>query len=399
MLKWCHAVYKNPSKVPSVVTQCKESQFEGHSYQILDTSFREEVNVVAMASFSLQKTKESRMNRRQICHLYLDGPQVILAKQEIKQENRQYQAWIRNTKTVLQNMQKLELHKIKDYKNVWESSIESFVKELNMKNVGLLKECKRRTKEISCLEALLEEIQEENAEMTDTIDAFNQLAEISAESIYSSTETIVPEATSTKYVRRISKESGYSSGESIYNSTETIVGEEPEPVCMQANTQITELEKKNALYKEWIDSLDKKLRSNLTLNFIDPLKTTNVKIFEDLKAHSFRNVELKQKNEEKKKILQALKARLTEAREDNFALRKVERALQKAILWKDIHQHQFLNELDIGEEHTHETQIELEAIEKKINTLQEKGTKLNALIEKFTKCLIQTKKCISIVKT
>ncbi len=378
--------------------QCKKKQFKGHSYQALDSSFREEIDAVAILSFSQQKIEETPLGaNRQISY---DNIQSVSTIPDIKHENKQYRAWIKNIKTVLQNIQKPGVKKISDYKDEWETSIESILKNLSIENDHLIEECKKKNEKIRSLEELLRETEEENVEIIDAIDVLNQPAEseevIKRYSFSSSTETIVPEETSAKYARRISKESGYSSEESIYSSTETIVPEEPESVFMQTNMQITELEKKNELYKEWIDSLDKKLDSNLTLNLIKFLMTTNLKMPEDLKVPSFKNVELKQENKKKEKTIQSLETWLTEAEKDNFALREDSDALQKAGLWKDIYQHQFLNQLEIEEENTHEIQIELEGIEKDINALQEKMTRLHPSIETLTLCLKQTKKLVSL---
>lgn len=404
MLKWCNAVRKNQSEALPVFSkkidsqaQCKKKQFKGHSYQALDSSFREEIDAVAILSFPQQKIEKNSLGaNRQISY---DNIQSVSTIPDIKHENKQYRAWIKNIKTVLQNIQKPGVKKISDYKDEWETSIESILKNLSTENDHFIEECKKKNEKIRSLEEFLEKIEEENAEMIDAMDVSNQLESeevIKRYSFSSSTETIVPEETSAKYARRISKESGYSSEESIYSSTETIIPEEPESVFMQTNMQITELEKKNELYKEWINSLDKKLNSNLTLIFIKSSKMDNLKTFKDLKAPSFENVELKQESKKNEEIIQSLEAWLTEAKEDNLALREDSNALQKADLWEDIHQLQFLNWLDLGKEHTHGIQTELEGIEKDINALQEKMARLHPNIETFTLCLKQTKKLVSL---
>lgn len=393
MLKWCskNVVYKNPSEVLPVVTQCKESHLEGHSYQILDTSFREEVNVVAIASFPVQKTKG-----QQICHLYLNDPQAISAMQEkIKQENRQYQAWIRNIKILLKNIQKSKIKTISEHRNEWKVSIENILKNLSIEIENLLEERKRTAEEIQFLEKLLEKMQKDKVEIINAIYRYHPL-EVSGESIYSSTETILPEEsdsssmetvvsekTSTEYVRRISKESGYSSEESVYSSTETIVPES-ESVLMQTNTQITKLEKKNKIYKTCIESLNKKLNANLTLNFIKLSET-------DLKVLSFKKVELEQENKKNEEAIQSLEAQIAENIEINVAYQDL--LSEEIYLYK---LDKLKERLEIEEENTHE---ELKDIEKGINTLQEKVTELNPVIEKFTECLTQTKKFISLLKT
>jgi len=364
MLKWCNVVRKNQSEALSVVSkkidsqvQCKKKQLKRHSYQALDSSFRKEIDAVAILSFPQQKIEENSLGtNRQISY---DNIQSISAIPDIKHENKQYHVWIKNIKTVLQNMQKSGLKKINDYKNEWESSIESILKEISIENTGLLEEYKRKTKEIQCLEELLKKIQEENVEMIDAIDTFNQPVKIYEESIYSSTETIVPEETSNKYVRRISKESGYSS-ESIYGSTETIVPEESNAVFVQANTQITELEKKNAAYKEWINSLEKKLDSNLTLNFIKRSKP-ELKILEDLKAPSFKNVELKQENKKTEEMLQSLEAELEELDQENAEMH----ILYRNILSKEVYQ------------------LRLDNLEKKLRNEQKELEDIDKCLEKF----------------
>lgn len=363
MLRWCsrNVVYKNLSEVLPVVTQCKESQFEGHSYQILDTSFREEVNVVA-------------------------------------QENRQYQALIRNIKILLKNIQESKVKTLSEHRNEWKVSIENILKNLSIEIENLLEERKRTAEEIQFLEKLLEKMQKDKVEIVNAIYRYHPL-EVSEESIYSSTETIVPEEsdsssmetvvsekTSTEYVRRISKESGYSSEESVYSSTETIVPESGS-VLMQTNTQITKLEKKNKIYKTCVESLNKKLNANLTLNFIKLSET-------DLKILSFKKVELEQEIKKNEEAIQSLEAQIAENIEINVAYQDL--LSEEIYLYKlDKLKERLLN-LEIEEENTHE---ELKDIEKGINTLQEKVTELNPLIEKFTECLTQTKKFISLLKT
>mgnify|MGYP003404491700 CR=1 FL=1 len=149
---------KNQSEILPVVAQCKKSQLEGHSYQVMDSSFREEVDVIAIVSFPKKKIEEPCMNR-QIS--YLDNPPFISIP-DSKYENNRYQAWIKNIKIILQNMQKSELKKISDYKNEWETSIESILKDFSVKNDHLIEEYKRKDEEIQCLEGLLEKIEEEN---------------------------------------------------------------------------------------------------------------------------------------------------------------------------------------------------------------------------------------------
>ncbi|MEK7340229.1 MAG: hypothetical protein AABZ92_05920, partial [Verrucomicrobiota bacterium] len=300
-----------------------------------------DVDAVAISSFPQQKIEETPLDaNRQISY---DNIQSVSAIPDIKHENKQHRAWIKNIKTVLQNIQKPGVKKISDYKDEWESSIESILKNLSIENDHLIEECKKKNEKIRSLEELLREIEEENVEIIDAIDTLSQLVEVPEEVIKrypfsSSTETIVPEETSAKYARRISKESGYSSEESIYSSTETIVPEKSDAVFVQANTQITELEKKNTAYKEWVNSLEKKLDSNLTLNFIKRSKP-ELKILEDLKAPSFKNVELKQENKETEEILQSLEAELEELEQENAEIH----ALYQKGLLEGIYQFQLDN--------------------------------------------------------
>lgn len=378
MWNWHGFIHKNKSEVIPAITQCEESLFKGYSYQALDSSFREEVDAVAISSFPQQQAEETPLDtNRQISY---DSSQSISAIPDIKQENKQYRAWIKNIKIVLQKMQKPELRKISDYKNEWESSIESILKDLSIENSHLTEECKKKNQEIQFLEGLLRKIEEENIEMIDAVASYQPL-EVSEESIKrysfsSSTETIVPEEASIKYVRGISEESGYSSQESIYNSTETIVPEEPESVFKQTNTQITELEKKNELHKEWIKSLDKNLNSNLTLNFIKRSMAPNLKTFEDLKFPSFKNAELKQENKKKKEILQSLGTQIIENVEIN--------TVYQELLSEEI----YLYKLNKLEKKLYKEQKELEDIDSYFKKLHEKAAKLHAGIETFTKCLV-----------
>jgi len=300
--------------------------------------------------------------------------------QEIKQENRQYQAWIRNIKIVLQNMQKPEIKTISDYENEWKDSIENILKELSIENAGLLEKCKRKTKEIQYLEDLLEKLEEENIEIIDAIDAFTQPGEVFGESIKrysfsSSTETIVPEETSIEYVCRESKESGYSSQESIYSSTETLISEESDAVFMQTNKQITELGEKNEIYKKWIRSLNKKLNFNLTLNFIKRSKTPDLKTLEDLKYPSFKNAKLKQENEEVEETIQSLEIALEKLEQENAGIH----VLYHQILSEEI----YLHRLDSLEKSLDNEQKEVEDIDGYFEKLQEKAAKLYENIETF----------------
>lgn len=364
MLKWCkNAVYKNQSETRPVIAQCQKSPLKGHSYRALDFSFREEVNAVAIASFPQQKIEQTSLGtNRQICHLYLDDPQAIASMQEVKQESRQYQAWIKNIKTVLQNIQKPEIQKISDYENEWKDSIESILKKLSIEDADLLEGGERTAKEVQSLEELLEKTQKDKVEISNAIDSYQPLE------------------ASVEYIRRTSKESGYFSEESIYSSTETIVLEESGTVFMQANKQIT---KKNELYKNWMSSLEEKLKSNVTLNFIKTYKTSNLKMLEDLKSPSFKNVELKQKNRKNEEAIQFLKVQIIENIEINAAYQD--------LLSEEI----YFYKLDKLEKRLSNEQKESKEID---NHLKE-SAQLHANIELFTECLIQTKKLISLLKS
>ena len=235
---------------------------------------------------------------------------------------------------------------------------------------------------------MLKKIQEDNVEIMDAIDSYQPLEPIKRHSFSSSTETIVPEEVSPTYVRRISKESGYESQGSIYSSTETLVSEEPDSVFAQEHAQMEKLEKKNKMCKEWINSLNRKLDSNLTFNLI---KLSNLKTFEDLKAPSFKNVELKQKIRENEEAIQSLEAQIIENIEINAAYQN--------LLSEEIRFHRskeaYLDRLNELEELLNNEQKELEDIGSRF---EKKTAQLHADIETFTECLAQTKKFISLLK-
>ncbi|HEV3270199.1 MAG TPA: hypothetical protein VGZ69_06085 [Candidatus Rhabdochlamydia sp.] len=379
MPKWLNFfINKNSEIIPVLQEISEEMQFNG-DYQVLDSPFREDVDSIVRASFPQQKIEDAPLvtNRQISC---LDIPYSISEIPDIECENRQYRAWIRNIKTALQG--------INDYKNGWKNSIEDVLKELNSENDYLTERCERTAKEVSSLEELLEKIQKDNVEMINAIDSYQPLEPIKRYSFSSSTETIVPEEIGPTYARRISKESGYDSQGSSCSSTETIVPEEPDSIFVQTHAQIEELEKKNKMCKEWINSLNRKLDSNLTFNLI---KLSNLKTFEDLKDPSFKNVELKQKIRENEEAIQSLEAQIIENIEINAAYQN--------LLSEEIRFHRskeaYLDRLNELEELLNNEQKELEDIG---NRFEKKAAQLHADIETFTECLAQTKKFISLLK-
>lgn len=368
MPNWWLNLINEKSKIIPVLQEIdgEEMQFNG-GYWDPDPSFRAEVDSIVQTSFLQKKTEEtSLVINRQIS--YLDIPSISEIP-DIECENRQYRAWIRNIKTALQG--------INDYKNGWKYSIGSVLKQLNIKNDHLLKECKRAVEEILFLERQLKKIQEDNVEMINAIDSYQPEGpeeSIKRYSFSSSTETIVPEEIGPTYARRISKESGYDSQGSICSSTETLVSEEPDSVFAQKHAQIEELEKKNKMCKEWINSLNRKLDSNLTFNLI---KLSNLKMFEDLKDPSFKNVELKQKIRENEESIQSLEAQIIENIEIN--------ATYQNLLSEEI----YLYKLDKLEKRLGDEKKELEDIDNYFKKLYEKADQLHVNIETFTECLTQ----------
>ncbi|QZA58534.1 hypothetical protein [Candidatus Rhabdochlamydia porcellionis] len=368
MLKWC-AIRKGKSEVILADAQCKKDQIQGHSYQALDFSFRKEADIVAISSFPQQKIEQASLGTsRQIS--YLNIPYFISEIPAIEYENRQYRAWIRNIKTALQE--------IND--NGWKNSIKSILKELNIKNDHLIKEYERTAKEIQSLEELLEKIQEDNVEMVSIIDSYQ--SEVSKESIKKSFFSSLTEA----YTRRISKESGYDSQGSI-SSTETVVLEESDSVFVQAHVQMKELEKKNKIYKEWINSLNRKLDYNYDFKLI---KLSNLKTFEDLKSPSFKKIELKQKNRENEKIIQSLEVQIIKNLEINATYQDLLSEEARFHRSKDA----YLDKLNELEERLNNEQKELEDL----GCYSEKVGQLHKNMETFTECLTQTKKLISLLK-
>ena len=181
-------------------------------------------------------------------------------------------------------------------------------------------------------------------------------------------------------VREISVESGYGSHTesdvSNRSSIDSFLGRVEEDPLQLSNYQ--KLIKKNGVYKAWISTVEERFGAYASSKLLD------------LKNLSFQKIKLIEKGKKQDKKLQSLEIQLIEAKEDKFALREDDHALQKVGLWKDIHQHQFLNQLEREEENINEIQKELEDIEKDINTLQEKVAGLNVPIETFTVCLEKT---------
>jgi len=252
-------------------------------------------------------------------------------------------------------MQKSELKKISDYKNEWETSIESILKDFSVKNDHLIEEYKRKDEEIQCLEGLLEKIEEENIKIINAIDAFNQPEEVFRESI----------------IRH-----------SFSSSTETLVSEDLETVFIKVNKQMIELKKKNEIYKKWISALDKKLNSNLTLNYLKFSKP-NLKMLEDLKTPSFKNAELKQENKKSEEIIQSLEIELEKLERENAGIH----LLCPYILSEEI----YLYTLDSLKKGLDNEQKEMEDIDSYFEKLQEKAAKLHENIEKFTSYLEENK--------
>lgn len=162
------------------------------------------------------------------------------------------------------------------------------------------------------LENLIEGVAEKNADVMSSMD------QLSTESLTETALKSMNAKQKNELIRRVSRESGYATdssedtikGASSCSSIDTVLAEEPDPY------PLVDLQKQNTTYKEWVNSLHKKLNSNLTLQCVRPSKT-----LENLRILSFENVELKQKSKANQKAIQYL----------HYQLEQIEEILDKGI--------------------------------------------------------------------
>lgn len=386
MLKFYHSVCQNkalasviPKENPFVYEKKREKS-DGRDYKCMDSSFRKEVDTVALTYFSQQKLNEEKPRSMDQEVSYPSNLQTLstVGMGALKQENKQYKAWMKNIQTVLQELEKESPLEIPQA-STWEKSIKIVLQGLHSENNILMEENEKKKEKTKLLLDELEEIKKENY---DIMHAIVDLALLEPQLIDTSTEI---EDFYAKLMRRDSIESGYGSeyvkesdASSRSSSCNSFSSTEKEALLKLLDSQ--KLTKKNNGYKTRINALEQRF---------DMLSVSKNELL-DLKWLSFQGVELIKQNKEQEKRIHLLEAELTEAKEDNFDLKEENSALRKANLWKKIYEYQ----LDIWQESACQEQIELKSIEASLKKIAE----LNTSTELFTMCLNQTKKLISLLK-
>lgn len=383
MLKWCNLVHKKITFTAdtSFFPPCKKNQTQSHehTYESLDSSFRKEVDAVAWTCFSQQKFPDKH---RDPLIFYLKNPQAL--------ENEQYKAWIKNIKIILHECKKESIQLKGMPIPISKQSVKIVLQNLTVENSLLIEENKQKNETIKFLLNKLEKIKKESSNI---INALIKLTLSEATCIDVDRESLVPircknymEEEDAVLIRRVSAESGYGSDKesevtslpSFYSPLNVL----EEDALLSGHQKLV---KKNEKYKTRINVVEERFSSYSAAK----------NEFLALKDLSFQKIALIKQNKAQEERICLLEIQVTEAKEDQLDLEENNRALCKANLLKEIHQRQFLNQIDIWEENISQEQTELNRLEASLKN----GATLNANIETFTKCLEQTKKLFSLLNS
>lgn len=382
MLKWCSSVHKKMAFIAKdmhLLPSAKKDQKKdhGHTYEPLDSSFRKEVDAVAWSCFSQNKFYEKPR-----------GPSIFHSQEF---ENEQYKAWIKNIKTVLQECKKesiLETMQI----STWKKSVKTVLQDLTFENSLLIEENKKKNAKITSSLNKLEAIKKESSSIIHEIIDLTLLESPYIDDDMESHVLIRPknymEEDSATLIRQVSIESGYGSESEttsrLSSSSSLGVIEEDNDTLLQPSSH-QKLVEKNKNYKTWIHAVEERFGSYSAIKN---------ELFA-LQELSFQRIALIEKNKEQEERICLLETQIAEAKEDLFDLEENNKALHKTSLLKEIHQQQFLTQMELWEENTRQEQIELN----KLEAFLKKSATLNANIETFTKCLEQTTKLLSLLKS
>ena len=325
------------------------------TYRSLDLLFRKEVKALALESLSQEK--------QQILHL--DSSFLCATKKNLEKENKQYKVWASSILSTLQKLkeEKISLKEVKVFQ--WKNSVGAVVQSLRLESGVLLEENKKKKERIQELLFQLEGIKIENAEiiyaMIQTLLTDAQVTEslASKEPDISNTEE-----DNSKLMRRISNESGYCSSEEEDVLPDSII----------------RLKEKNNNYKIWIAAVKNRFKEH-----------SDTHTLFDLQACSWEKADLIEKNKKKDERMQLLQEQLAQEKIDNLDLRKNNRALQDASLWKEIRNKQFLRLLGFSEKIVDKQKTELRSIQDDLENLQKKMAEWDQNAMQLTTCLQQTK--------
>ncbi|MGL4539402.1 MAG: hypothetical protein ACRCU0_00275 [Candidatus Rhabdochlamydia sp.] len=364
MLKWCNPVHKKmafTAKDTQLLPSCKKNQKKnhGHTYEPLDSSFRKKVDAVAWIYFSQQKFYKKPRDPS------------IFYPQELEKES------------ILETMQI----------STWKKSVKMVLQDLTSRNSLLIEENKKKNAEIISSLNKLEEIKKENSSMIHEIINLTLLEPSYIDDNIESHVLIRPknyrEEDNATLIRQVSLESGYGSekesevtSRSSSSSSLGIIEENSDTLLELSIHQKLVEKNKNC-----------KIKINAEEERFSPYLAAKNELLA-LQELSFQRMALIEKNKEQEERICLLEIRIAEAKEDLFDLEENNKALHKTSLLKEIHQQQFLTQIEIWEENIHQEQIELNSLENSFK----KGSTLNTNIETFTKCLEQTTKLLSLLK-
>ncbi len=362
MLKWCNPVHKKmafTAKDTQLLPSYKKNQKKnhGHTYEPLDSSFREEVDAVALTYFSQQK--------------FYEKPQDLS----------------------IFYLQELEKESILEKSSTWKKSVKMVLQDLTSGNSLLIEENKKKNAEIISSLNKLEEIKKENSSIIHEMINLTLLEPSCIDDNIESHVLIRPknyrEEDNATLIRQVSLESGYGSEKesevTSRSSSSSSLG-----IIEENSDTLLEL----SIHQKLIE---KKKNCKIRINAEEERFSPNLAAKNELLALqklSFQRMALIEKNKEQEERICLLEIQIAEAKEDLFDLEENNKALHKTSLLKEIHQQQFLTQIEIWEENTCQEQIELNKLEDSFK----KGSTLNANIETFTKCLEQTTKLLSLLK-